>query len=98
MDNKVFANFETSLARRDLDLMRHAQGKDRAASWDRQPPIKLTVIGVLICTYKPDFFVRYADGRKELVEVKGYWTREAKLKRKLFEATWLLTIRTFATL
>jgi hypothetical protein len=42
-----------------------------------------------ICIYICDFLVWYTDGRKELVEVKGYWTPEAKLKRKLFEATFL---------
>ena len=34
-----------------------------------------------------DFLVRYSDGRKELVKVKGYWTDVARLKRKLLEAT-----------
>lgn len=60
--------------------------KERVESWDRQIPFQLIVNGVLICTYKCDFLVRYADGRKELVEVKGYWTAEARLKRRLFEA------------
>lgn len=30
-----------------------------------------------------------ADGRKELVEVEGVWTDVARLKRELFEATFL---------
>lgn len=67
----------------------HAQGPDRVESWERQIPIQLVVNGRLICTYRCDFLVRYADGRKELVEVKGRWTPEATLKRKLFEATFL---------
>jgi len=68
----------------------HARGKDKVDSWERQIPIKLTVNGQLICTYKVDFLVRYTDGRREMVEVKGYWTPEAKLKLKLFRATFLL--------
>ena len=84
-DSKAEATFA-----RELDLRMHAQGKDKVESWERQIPIKLIVNDQLICTYKVDFLVRYADGRKEMVEVKGYWTPEAKLKLKLFRATFLL--------
>jgi hypothetical protein len=48
------------------------------------------VNGVKICDYEIDFVVRYADGRMELVEVKGFWTDTAKLKVRLFRATFLL--------
>lgn len=64
----------------------HARGREKVESWERQVPFRLEVNGVLICKYVVDFLVRYADGRRELVEVKGYWTPEAKLKKKLFEA------------
>jgi hypothetical protein len=64
-----------------------AQGKERVESWDRQIPFKLIVNGNLIYTYRCDFMVRYAGDRQELVEVKGYWTPEAKLKLKIFRAT-----------
>lgn len=64
----------------------HARGREKVDSWERQIPFRLEVNGVLICKYVVDFHVHYADGRHELVEVKGYWTPEAKLKRKLFEA------------
>lgn len=67
----------------------HAQGKERVESWERQIPFKLRVNGFLICTYKVDFLVRYADGRRELVEVKGMQTDVFKLKLKLFKATFL---------
>ena len=69
--------------------MMHARGKDRVESWERQFRIPLIVNNRKVCTYVCDFLVRYADGRKELVEVKGVWTPEAKLKRKLFEAVFL---------
>jgi hypothetical protein len=68
----------------------HARGKDRVESWERQIRFPLSVNGIKIGDYICDFLVRYADGRKEMVEVKGYWTPEARLKRKLFEATALL--------
>ena len=50
-----------------------------------QVPYKLFSNGVLICTYKLDFLL-VVDGKHVPVEVKGFWTAVAKLKRKLFEA------------
>lgn len=44
---------------------------------------------VEICTYKVDFMIWLPNSGYELpraIEVKGYWTAVAKLKRKLFEA------------
>jgi hypothetical protein len=70
--------------------MRHAQDvRHRVYSVERQFRVRIMVNDIKICDYMADFLVQYADGRKELVECKGFWTAEAKLKRKLFEATWL---------
>lgn len=35
--------------------------------------------------YTADFLLTYPDGRKVVVEVKGYRTRDYQLRRKLFE-------------
>ena len=35
-------------------------------------------------TYTADFFVTYADGRREVIEVKGMRTRDYLLRKKLF--------------
>lgn len=35
-------------------------------------------------TYTADFFVAYADGRNEVIEVKGVRTRDYQLRKKLF--------------
>ena len=35
-------------------------------------------------TYTADFFVTYADGRHEVIEVKGVRTRDYLLRKKLF--------------
>ena len=35
-------------------------------------------------TYTADFFVTYADGRHEVIEVKGVRTRDYVLRKKLF--------------
>lgn len=72
-----------------LDAMCHAQGRDRVDRWERQIRFPIFVNSQKICDYIVDFLVYYADGRRELVEVKGFWTNEAKLKVKLFQATYL---------
>lgn len=63
--------------------------KERVESWEPQFKIPLVVNGKKICDFIPDFFVRYATGRKVLVEIKGMQTETYRLKRKLFEAVWL---------
>lgn len=35
-------------------------------------------------TYTADFFVAYADGRREVIEVKGMRTRDYMLRKKMF--------------
>ncbi|MFA7360792.1 MAG: DUF1064 domain-containing protein [Candidatus Kapaibacterium sp.] len=53
--------------------------------WERQVRTPLEVYGFLICTYVVDFIAYHKDGRKEYIEVKGYQTRDSKIKMKLFE-------------
>jgi hypothetical protein len=36
--------------------------------------------------FRADFRVTYPDGRVEIIDVKGYKTKEFKIKQKLFEA------------
>ena len=64
-------------------------------SWQPQFRIALEIPDVAggpaihVAFYIVDFDVHYANGRRELVETKGFWTDVAKLKRRVFEATWL---------
>jgi hypothetical protein len=37
------------------------------------------------CKYTADFMLTYPSGRKVVVEVKGYRTRDYQLRRKMFE-------------
>jgi hypothetical protein len=69
----------------------HARGKDRVESWERQFKIPLTVNDVTIGHIIVDFFVRYADGRKELVEIKSSATETPlfRFKLKFLQATFL---------
>lgn len=52
--------------------------------WRGQIPFDLVVNGVKICRYTIDFLEIGSDGKEVYVEVKGYATREWKLKWKLF--------------
>lgn len=51
-----------------------------------QKPFKIVVNGVLICTYRADFEVHYANGKVEVVDVKGMKTAIYNLKKKLMQA------------
>jgi len=42
--------------------------------------------------YRADFFITYADGHSEVHEVKGFETRDWKLKLKLFKSKYPETI------
>ena len=56
---------------------------------ERQIRFPIFVNNQKICDYVVDFLVHYVDGRRELMEVKGFWTTDARLKVKLFQATYL---------
>ena len=86
-DSKKEADFA-----KQLDLMKHAKGRDRVLRYYRQIPYKLEVNGQLICTYILDFLVEYFDGRKEFIDVKGVRTDIYKIKKKLLKALYNIDI------
>lgn len=49
-----------------------------------QPEFKHNGKSVRAITYVADFFIRYADGREEIIDTKGCPDTTAKIKRKLF--------------
>jgi len=51
--------------------------------------INLVVNGYKICTHLVDFYIKWANGDEELLEIKGFATEIWRLKRKLLEATYL---------
>jgi hypothetical protein len=85
-DSKKEAEFA-----QQLDAMRHAQGRDKVDSWEPQVRFPLVVSDVTVGHIVVDFFVRYADGRRELVEIKSAATQTAlfKFKLKVFRACFL---------
>jgi len=75
----------------NLNLLRHAQGKNRVESWERQVHFPLICERRKDCDYICDFLVTYADGRKELLDMKSPATMTPlfKFKLKFFKATFL---------
>lgn len=61
-------------------------------SWERQVPLEIKVNDRKICKYIADFLVKYANGKQEFVDVKGMKTDVYRLKKKLVEAIYGITI------
>lgn len=85
------SKFEASIAR-DLDIARKAADpREKVVDWTPQYKVELRspTTGKLMAKYYCDFFVEYADGRKELLEAKGMETEVYRLKRRMLEELWL---------
>ena len=67
----------------DLALLIKAR---EIAYYDTQVRFEIEVHKKHICWYVADFLITAKDGSSEVHETKGHWTKDAKLKRKLFEA------------
>lgn len=78
----------------ELDYLKKARDpKNRVVSFERQVPFQIVVNGIKICKYLADFKVHYADGRIEIVDVKGVRTQMYRLKKRLVEAQFGIIIR-----
>lgn len=68
----------------------------RVVDLELQPRFDIIVNNKKICHYKADFRIRYADGRIEVVDVKGLKKGSSyqlfKLKKKLVEALYGIEI------
>jgi len=53
--------------------------------FERQKTFRLDVGGHHICSHRVDFVVEYADGHKEVEEVKGFPNETWPIKKALFE-------------
>ena len=70
-----------------LDMLKKASDlENRVVSYAIQVPYDIYINDQKICRYLADFKVKYADGRTEVVDVKGFRTPIYKLKKKLVEA------------
>lgn len=76
-----------------LDFMRKATSpRDMVVEYECQVPFQIILNGKKICRYIADFRVKYADGREEIIDVKGVRTDVYRLKKKLVEAQYGIVI------
>lgn len=66
----------------ELDLLVRA---GQIVGWARAEKFTLSVNGIKVCTYKPDFHVLGLEG-EWFEDVKGVIARHSKIQMKLFEA------------
>jgi len=86
-DGRIYHSRKEALYAALLDtLKRAANPADRVVEWTPQVKVPFIVNGKLVANYYCDFVVRFADGRTEWHEVKGFETDVWLIKRKLFEA------------
>lgn len=81
-----------------LDTLTHAkEDKERVTKIEYQVPFKVFINEIPVFTYVSDFIVEYADGRQEVLDVKGYRKGPAysmfKLKKKCVEAYYGIEIK-----
>ena len=55
-------------------------------TWKRQVWVPLHVKKVKVCSYVVDFWLQYANGMEQWVEIKGYPNPVGELKIKMFKA------------
>lgn len=67
----------------ELDLQVKAK---EIKEWRKQVRVPLKINGVLICTYVVDFLITHNDDSEEYIEIKGFETKDWKLKYKMFKA------------
>jgi hypothetical protein len=84
LDGIVFASKAEAKRYAELKALERA---GEIAELELQPKFKLTVNGVEVCTYIGDFRYRHVATKKLVTEdVKGFETKDFKLKAKLFKA------------
>ena len=87
-DSKAEASFAAK-----LDIARKAkEASERVVEIERQPKFPIEVNGKKTCIYKGDFLVTYANGDVKVFDVKGVATPVYRLKKKLVEAIYGITI------
>lgn len=84
--------FDSKAEARRYDALRLAERAGEITALELQPAFPIAVNGRAICTYRADF--RYTDraGRVVVEDVKGVKTPVYRLKKKLTEAQYGITI------
>ena len=90
VDGIVFDSAKEARKWKELSLLYHG---GELTQLSRQVRYPLTVNGTLICTYVADFVIADCKG-VHVIDVKGYETREWKIKRKLMWALYGIKVET----
>jgi hypothetical protein len=96
-DNITFDSIkECNYYKQLLLLQKAARSPDRVVNIELQPRYDIVINNKKIGFYKGDFKVEYADGRTEIIDVKGYKKGAAynlfKFKKKIVEALYEIEI------
>lgn len=87
-DSKREANFAAH-----LDYLKHTiDPREKVVDVKRQVPFPVQINNQHICKYLADFVVTYSDGRTEVIDVKGFKTEVYRLKKKMVEAQYKISI------
>lgn len=93
VDNIVFHSKKEAEHYKVLKMLMKAKDrKNRVVSIECQPKFPIKIKGKKICTYIADFRVVFADGHMEIQDVKGVRIPVYRLKKKLTEALFNITI------
>ena len=88
--NKFHSKKEANYCK-TLELLKNAKGTQKVLKYELQPRFDIVVNNVKIAFYKADFKVFYSD-RIEIIDVKGIKTPVYKLKKRLVEAIFKISI------
>jgi hypothetical protein len=87
------SKLEARVAYRIDMQMKTAAGKDKITQVERQVVFSFDHNGVHICKYVCDFVLTFADGHKEWWDAKGMELREGRIKSKLMQAYYGITVK-----
>ena len=89
VDGITFASKKEAMRYKELKFMREQR---RISDLVLQPKFTIEVCGKKICTYIADFLY-YENGNKIIEDVKGVKTSVYRIKKKLTEAIYDITIK-----
>jgi len=95
--DKVYASKKEKDFALKLNLLKSAKNiQERVETIEEQVTYKLVVNEVLICSYRLDFKVTYADGSVKFIDCKGYKKGVAytmfQYKQRLMKALWNIDV------
>ncbi|SRR5258708_2120446 len=94
IDNLKFASLKEARRYEELKLLLHAKKIDHLKL---QPPYPIVVAGKYIATYYADFqYTNLETGKETIEDVKGVKTQVYRLKKKLVETIYAISITEIA--